>query len=322
MDFIIEDVWPSSVPSNAMQDYETRTFINVVCTPESTIRVSEPDPVSDDSDSDSEPEVVYTSESFYNACVRRTPEECASEAAAPQRSLTWLEARKHCITASNFGAAAGHNKYMSPKALVLDKLWNVFKGNAFTAYGTFHEPDASKTLESLLSTSLSQTLKDIYAKSGGVLESYELLEVGLLKHADEPWMAVSPDGLLQLKGTTGNTWVLVEYKCPARLRHTEGHPYSSSEHCVPDYYMDQMQGIMGLLNTKLEKPCSASLFVVWQPLQVHVTLIPYKSEYYEKSLYPALRNWFFSMYLPLAVLKANGQLVPGTDTGASVLVLK
>ena len=329
MDFVIVDDFKPQVPSQAaLADYETRTYFDVVYTPEDAVRAdaecAQSSTESSRSSQSSDSSKAYTSASFYDAFVRRTANQCALEAAAPQRSMLWLDARAHCITASNFGAAAGHNKYMSPRALVIDKLWNVFKGNAFTAYGTFHEPDAAKSLEALLKTSLKLTLEDMYAKAfkgqHGLLTGYELIEVGLLKSHECPWMAVSPDGLLRLDGTCGPAWVLVEYKCPARLRHTDGHPYSTSPRCVPEYYMDQMQGIMGLL-PKLGRPCLGALFVVWQPRQVHVTRVPFEQTYYTDVLEPALRNWYFTMYLPLAVLKANGQLVPGTDTGASVLDL-
>jgi hypothetical protein len=318
MDYIIiDDSLASSV--EVLRNYESRAFADVVCTPEETKRQdegpTEPDTSSDDEDTDVQ---EFTSSTFYDAFVRRSESECARELAAPQRSLMWLDARKHCITASNFGAAVGHNKYMSPDALVVDKLWNVFKGNAFTAYGTFHEPDAAASLKALLNGPLRATLDDIY---GPGLSTWDLQEVGLLKHHEVPWMAVSPDGIIKLNGSRGPVSVLVEYKCPARLRHTEGHPYATTKHCVPEYYMDQVQGIMGLLNTRLKQECLCALFVVWQPLQLHVTRVPFEKDYYSDVLFPALRAWYFKKYLPMAVLKANNQLVPGTTTGAPVIVI-
>ena len=312
---------------------------------------------------------ALTATEFYERFVKRTPEACLAELMAPQRSLAWLAARKHAITASNFGAASGNNKYESPAQLVISKLWNTFQGNEATRYGTFHEPDARASLEAALAGPLRPTLVDQYIKAikrragsaGGSAAGsagaktpeaplvdaelqYSLFETGLLKHSEQPWMAVSPDGILRLTTEShaaagvAPVWLLVEYKCPARLRDSEDHPYKKEPYNVPSYYMDQMQGIMGLFNKfpelqdtgfvsaggpggapagpgSIDGPLSA-LFVVWQPQQFHVTLVPFQKDYYTGSLEPALSVWYFERYLPLATLQYNGQLVPGTDTAS------
>ncbi len=289
------------------------------------------EPTGDSATESSDDETEMTIELFYDTFVKRTAEQCLLEFQAPQRSAAWLDARRHAITASSFGAASGNNKYSSPKACAIDKLWSTFKGNAMTEYGTYHETDARDSFVFQLNSTLKPTLLDLY---GGPYDSFELHECGLIKHHDQPWMAVSPDGLLELKGSKGSVWAVVEYKCPARLRHSTGHPYCTSPHNVPIYYMDQVQGIMGLLNkypdllsyvskTSVSRPegPKACFFVVWQPLQVHVTRLPFDREYYTKTLEPALEDWFFKRYLPLAVLKHNGALVDGTDTAASCIEL-
>ena len=51
---------------------------------------------------------------FYDKYVARTIEQCQVELKAPQRSELWLEARKFCITASQFGAAIGESQYQNP----------------------------------------------------------------------------------------------------------------------------------------------------------------------------------------------------------------
>jgi hypothetical protein len=92
--------------------------------------------------------------------------------------------------------------------------------------------------------------------------------------------------------------------------------------------MDQIQGIMGLLNkfpdlleyiscAPGQKPPAACFFVIWQPLQMHVTRVPFDNDYYSKTLEPALESWYFQRYLPLAVLKHNGNLIEGSDTAAT-----
>lgn len=379
MDFHIDhNVGPRKKPRVATQplaEYETATFTEcVVYTCESGPQHVDgpagapgsapagaadgvPDDAPDDaSDTESVPDDM-TATQFYKRFVERTPEACSAELAAPQRSVEWLEARKHAITASNFGAAAGHNKYQSPSSLVVDKLWNTFQGNEATRYGTFHEPDARRTLEALLAGPLRATLVNhCQASTGAPADAidatlqYDLFETGLLKHAQQPWMAVSPDGLLRLHSAggaafKGAVWLLVEYKCPARLRDSEDHPYKKNMYNVPEYYMDQIQGIMGLFNkfpdlldlgarsvgvAPLEAAGpsgaqtggpQAALFVVWQPHQVHVTRVPFQEDYYSGTLEPALASWYFEHYLPLATLKHNGLLKPGTDCASAPLTL-
>jgi YqaJ-like viral recombinase domain len=351
-----EIVMPPSAPNGRkrkfflLADYETIRFDYSVYTKE-VLRPTEtevPTAVATTTESsDDEPQKnactaeQLSAEAFYNAFVKRSFEECLIEAAAPQRSVLWHAARAYCITASNFGAAVGSNKYMSPDDLVLDKLWSSFKGNANTMYGTFHENDARESLLRSLDGGLHPTLEKLYAthfarhgtaghyatvadEENVTYESFELIETGLLKHHEQPWMAVSPDGLLFLDGSRGRMAVLVEYKCPAAKRDSERHPYAYSPHNVPEYYYDQIQGIMGLLNKypsliNVRTGPSHALFVVWQPRQHHVTLVPYDHESYNAKLEPALTRWYFDKYLPFAALKHNGALVPGTTEAAPII---
>lgn len=274
---------------------------------------------------------IWTATSFYNAFVKIDKASRDKEAQAAQRSPEWLQARKYCLTASSFGAAAGHNAYQSPQALLVDKLWGTFKGNAATAYGSFHEADAEARFMKWATKSDPST---------------SLTTTGLLKCLEKPWLGVSPDGLLwrQLleahepinlvwRGTGANrTLELIEYKCPAYKKYTEDHPYSKYKHNVPDYYYDQVQGIMGLLNDHLDddfgcpelagRPkITAAWFVVWQPNQTFITRCPFDADYWTKDLLPALSNWWFGQYLPALVHKENGLLTFGETKPTSVLEL-
>jgi len=97
--------------------------------------------------------------------------------------------------------------------------------------------------------------------------------------------------------------------------------------------MDQLQGIMGLLNKYpelvkdafLNSECNdvfeclgpklfnttfsieESLFVVWQPRQMHVTRIPFNSKYYLTDLEPKLKDWH-DKFVYFSTLKYNGCL--------------
>jgi len=98
--------------------------------------------------------------------------------------------------------------------------------------------------------------------------------------------------------------------------------------------MDQLQGIMGLLNkypelvkdALLNSECQElfeclgpkffdttfsieeSLFVVWQPKQMHVTRIPFNFKYYSTDLEPKLKAWH-DKFVYFSTLKYNCRLV-------------
>ena len=77
-----------------------------------------------------------TAEGFLARYVHNvTPEQIEKIKVIDQRSDEWLNARKFRLTASNFGAAAGHCKHNPPMGLVRDMLWHVFQGNEMTRYG-------------------------------------------------------------------------------------------------------------------------------------------------------------------------------------------
>jgi putative phage-type endonuclease len=171
---------------------------------------------------------------FYAQFVARTPEQCEEELKAPQKSEQWLQARKYSITASQFGSAVGTSPYQSPDALVIDKLWNTFTGNAATQWGNEHEHHAKETFCQWFSQHINVP--------------FRFIEENLMKFSDEPWMAVSPDGIVQYEMDGQLCEDLVEFKCPAYYRNAVNHPYAKYTKQTPPHYMSQMQGIMGYLN--------------------------------------------------------------------------
>jgi hypothetical protein len=243
----------------------------------------------------------------YLIDVLRSREECREEYQAPQRSEKWHNARKYTLTASNFGSAAGHNKYCTPEECAIEKVKNEFCGNEATQYGTLHEPHARDFLLKLLSQELYETLKDQYFQdTSGILSTYELQECGIMKHSDQSWMGASPDGIIKLDGDKGPTWILVEYKCPFSKKDSSDHPYKFYKNMIPDYYYDQIQGIMGYLqkfkDSEQYRKINSCLFVVWQPNQMHVTKFAYDAQYYIE-LERLLKNWYFDLYLPMLLKK-------------------
>lgn len=208
----------------------------------------------------------------------------------PQGTQRWLDARKNRLTASNFGAAIGMNRYKSPKGLLKDMLWNTFKGNIATRWGSEHEDVARDAY-------LAHVRADIAAGKGDYA-SIEVEETGLHINPDRPWLGSSPDGVVHVTKRDGTKEsFLLEIKCPYRKKFYEP--------AVPDYYMCQIQGVMA--NMQLPH-CD---FVVWIPGDLQITRVAFDTEFWEKTLFPGLEHYYFQRYLPAIVAKHNGDLEHG-----------
>jgi putative phage-type endonuclease len=245
---------------------------------------------------ESEEECDISVKDYFKKFIDRTEEQCKEEREAPQRSLKWKEARKFCLTASDFGSAVGHNPYCSPDELLKRKLWNSFDGNDATKWGTFSEPKAGEAFLAWAKKTLDQNAV--------------LHEHGLLKWNKTPYLAVSPDGVLEWKDAEGKVhYDLVEFKCPMRTS-TEAHPYAKYENNTPPYYKDQMLGIWGLVNSNGgidEHLLETVYFVVWQPTTLWITKYSFTMEQYNE-LFLQLKKWYFSKFLPSLVWYYNGYL--------------
>ena len=256
-----------------------------------------------------------TAQMYYTTFIARTAEQCLKEAAAPQRSIEWKQARKFCLTASDFGSAAGSNPYSNADDLVKKKLWETFNGNAATQWGTEHEPHAE---ESFL----------LWAKAN-ISSDAELFTLNLTKFSDMPWLGLSPDGILIYSSNGKICADLVEYKCPTRDS-TDSHPYSKYPKCTPPYYRHQMLGIWSLFNIhgglqlkfKNEDVFVSELgcawFVVWQPDQLYIVKHEFDLEEWNTDLFPKLRAWYFKQYLPALVWHYNKRLEKGEIIPSSV----
>lgn len=247
---------------------------------------------------------------YYYDFIHRTAEQCKEEGEAPQRSDAWKRARQFAITGSDFGSAVGHNPHCSPNELLKKKLWETFQGNSATRWGTANEPRAA---EAFLA----------YAKAN-ISEDAILIEKGLIKFTDMPWIGVSPDGFLLYKKDGRYILDLVEYKCPTRYE-TDDHPYAKYASCTPPYYRDQMLGIWGYLNSHggialsaaetgteaMQLKLGNAWFVVWQPKTLWI--VPHSFEEKEwESLLLDLRKFYFGKFLPCLVWVYEGKLARGS----------
>lgn len=94
-----------------------------------------------------------------------------------------------------------------------------------------------------------------------------------------PWLAVSPDGHVHENGMEA----VLEIKCPFSRR-----VYPE----IPPHYIDQIQGIMGVLSLPW---CD---FCIWTPDWIHIHRVPFDRNYWQKELKPALTNFYNEVFLP------------------------
>jgi hypothetical protein len=224
--------------------------------------------------------------------MRVTDEDIVRILNVPQRTQEWLDARDGRATGSNFGSMHGTHPYSSPKNLVREMLWKKFKGNAATEWGSKMEEVA-----------LAAYVREMRARHGILdLAGFESAAAsgktfwvetpGLVVNKEHPWLGTSPDGIVHDDHVVG----LLEIKCPFAKK-----VYPK----MPPYYLDQVQGIMGLMKLPW---CD---FVVWTPTEMQITRIPFDEHYWTTDLFPALRAFYFDLYLPMRIRRDRGLLAPG-----------
>jgi predicted phage-related endonuclease len=237
-------------------------------------------------------------------------------AAYVQGSAEWLRSRVGRITSSNFGAAMGINPFTSRRQLLKQLLWGGFHGNVATAWGQNHENVARleyiENIEDEIRQQLivheASALKtneiDVPPKNNvssildddAILISISIEETGLLITPERPWMGNSPDGIIHLTYKSGRKEKgLLEIKCPFKKQFYTPNP-------VPAYYYSQIQGTMGNLGLPW---CD---FVVWTPTGMQVTRVLFDQSYWDDDMLPKVTQFYFDMYMPLAIQKQKGVL--------------
>jgi putative phage-type endonuclease len=221
-----------------------------------------------------------------------TKEDVITVMNIPQRTPEWIKWRSCRMTASNYGSATGHNPKNKPRALLDNLLWGTFKGNMATEYGTKNEPVAVKVYEQFMEKYIAQQNPQ---------DKISFFYPGLIICQKHPWLAVSPDGLPCLRMNSPNSnpktiRFLLEIKCPF---------YKKLYPHIPHYYYDQIQGIMAILQLPY---CD---FVVWTPEKTQIRRYNFDLSYWEKVLFPRLKQFYMDEYLPRLILKEEGKLKSG-----------
>lgn len=222
-----------------------------------------------------------------------TPDEARRIANYTQGSSEWLKSRVGRITASNFGAAMGLNKFMSMRSLLKQLLWGGFTGNVATRWGQDHE---SVARDEYIAAKRQEFATAGDGDGDDAPTDIRVEETGLVINVDRPWMGNSPDGIVHVTHRSGvTTRGLLEIKCPFKKAFYEPTP-------VPVYYYCQIQGTMGNLDLPW---CD---FVVWTPTGLQVTRVPFDPVFWSEELLPKVSRFYFDHYVPLAILKEEGLL--------------
>lgn len=229
-----------------------------------------------------------------------------------QGTDVWHRARADRLTGTGFGPAAGHDHYNVGAKFLRKQLWGGSESSSDAmSWGKRHEDDGTDAYR----------LKCLPAGAAPVSTH------GIWISRVFPFVGVSPDGAVPVEAGSDpiqaealpcpypSNWPqsakrLVEVKCPYKFR-LSGEGWEEEElpngwrGAVPPYYFDQMQAQM------LELGCTDCDFVVWTPVRLRVTRVPLDPKYCQEVLYPAALEWYFGTYMPAAMLRDAGRLLPG-----------
>jgi hypothetical protein len=229
-----------------------------------------------------------------------TPEQAVEIAKYVQGSSEWLQSRVGRITASNFGAAAGLNTFMSPRALLKQLLWGGFHGCEATRWGNDNELNGKLSYLRNKREEFGITKPGAHGDGGeDYVTEIDVEDTGLVINPARSWMGNSPDGIIHLTYHSGRTEKgLLEIKCPFKKMFYTPDP-------VPVYYYAQIQGTMGNLQLSW---CD---FVVWTPSGTQITRVPFDPVFWNDQLLPKVSHFYFETYVPLAIRKQKGLLATG-----------
>ena len=275
----------------------------------------------------------------------------AAIAAIPQGSPEWLCARRGRLTASNFGAAAGRLGRAKQLELLKHMVWPETAAlTGFVArmaqYGTDHESVARRIYVA------DRASGDNPAYANTALRIYE---TGLLVSVSHGWLGASPDFVVEesldarvpaasppanafhmhdpyvIEHACGHQFYLAaatdapapptgpvvvgcgEIKCPAAaVKEFYSAKKQHGRYGFPDMYYDQTQGAMAINSWPW---CDA---VVYLPDRTQVTRFRRNVRYWSTSLFPALEEFYFQMYLPVLERRLAGLLTPDTLTWAGL----
>jgi hypothetical protein len=268
-----------------------------------------------------------------------------SKSEAPDRQITFVPGR---LTASNFGTAAGHNKYTPPEELVKDMLWGIVVSNDAMRYGTEMEPVACDVFQwamfFLTGGGIDIEHRGLMLACPGVMEQ----EGAGGEPVYEGWCGTSPDGIVhysplpaqhtapEISRTSQTIHPPPDFSalpCPptklaaalaSRPRTDARSGVSLLEIKCPSvnkrtFYSERRGnerfGIPHYYYDQIQgimglQGIGDAFFVVHLPHATQISWYMFSPEYYA-TLFASMRSFWFDLYLPAALACAHGKLVEG-----------
>lgn len=210
-----------------------------------------------------------------NECERNSLQ---ANTKAQCNSHLWLTERSKRLTASSFGRICKMKPTTARGKTVISLIYNSFRGTNATRYGLEKEPIAIEQLEK----SLSKTI----------------VASGLFVDEDMPWLAATPDGLIDDDS-------IVEVKCPyvaANLTPKQAIEQKKTKFCRFEngelrlkenhVYMFQVQGQLHITKRKF------CYFVLWTPLGMIFEKIERSMQFWERNMKSKLNDFYMNCMLP------------------------
>lgn len=219
---------------------------------------------------------------FYETYVKISPDKVnmlAQETVMQSASQVWHDARKLRVTASTAKKIPKHSA-TNPRTFLNEHLFPTFKGNTATKYGQDNEDNAIKLVE----------------ERGFVVQ-----RKGLVVNPHQPWLAASPDGIL-------DSMELLEVKCPQKgitsLAEFLSQPNADIQSLGDGHFNILPNGKNGYyLQVQLTMMCLGLLsckLVIWTPTENLMLDIPFDLAYTQTHV-RCLQNFYFLHMLPRLV---------------------
>lgn len=181
-------------------------------------------------------------------------------------SKEWFDFREERVTGSIIGAILGVSPFTKPYDIFKRKVnKEQVPDNAAMAYG--------RALEDLAKEELEQSL------------GLEILPAGIISHPEYPWLAATPDGIIE----RAHGIEVVEIKCPYSRRN--GGTFDSIE-ALPWYYA-QVQYEMFVYGA------SSCHFYQWAPWGDRYECVDFSQEFIDETL-PTLKAFHSAMISAMA----------------------
>lgn len=263
-----------------------------------------------------------------------------------QGTPEWLRSRHGRLTASNFGAAAGHQGKAKMKELLKHMVWPETAGltgfvRRLAQYGTDHEDIA----RSIYVADRVSGANPRYADT-----NFRIFERGLLVSLTHGWLGASPDFVIE--EAVGSRLPPVSPPAnvhhlhdPYVIEHPEGHFYylqsrpaeaspppdgtaivqgcgeikcpaakvkvfysEKPEHATYGFPVFYFDQIQGAMAINSWPWCDV---VIFTPERTQVTRFLRDEQYWSRELFPKLKTFYFQMFLPALGHRVAGRLAYG-----------